>query len=63
MVVAAVLSSLRAYVCLRYGWGFAESLCWSMSMKASIGTGTGSKTKLRVQASSGTGWKTSTDIA
>ena len=76
MVVAAVLSSLRAGVCLRCGWGFAESLCWSMSViigkawymlvhrvKASIGTGTGSKTKLRVQASSGTGWKTSTDIA
>lgn len=57
------------------GWGFAESLCWSMSViifraeiKAGTGlkqgtvTGTENKDKLRVQASSGTGWKTSTDI-
>lgn len=56
VVVAAVLSSLRAYVCLRCGWSFTESLRWSISViigkawyrlvhrvKASIGTGTGSK--------------------
>ena len=49
-----------------------ESWCWSMSviigkawyrLKQATGTDTESKTKLRVQANSGTGWKTSTDIA
>lgn len=76
VVVAAVLSSLRAYVCLRYGWNFAEL---ALEHKCNYRQGLvqastqgkskhrnrhrGARVKLKDKARSGTGWKTSTAIA